>query len=188
MAQFRVKDLMVPLEEYATVPTGSTLMDAMMALEKAQEEFIHNKHRHRGIVITDTEKGVIGKLGQMDVLRALEPKENDDDEIGHLGQFGFSAAFIRNRRKQKRLAAAPLKDLCRTVAKLKVEDFMQTLSEGEIIDEEASLEAAIQQMVVGNHLLSLLVTREQKIVGVLRMTDVFAAVFHAAKECELTPA
>lgn len=188
MAQYRVKDLMVPLEEYATVPAGSTLMDAMMALEKVQGEFIHNKHRHRGIVIIDKEKGVIGKLGQMDVLRALEPRENDDDEIGSLGQFGFSAAFIRNRRKQKRLAATPLKDLCQTVSKLKVEDFMQTLSEGEIIDEEASLEAAIQQMVVGNHLLSLLVTRGQKIVGVLRMTDVFAAVFHAAKECAFTPA
>jgi CBS domain-containing protein len=179
---------MVPLAEYATVPAGSTLMDAMLALEKAQEEFNHNKYRHRGVVIIDREKGVIGKLGQMDVLRALEPKEEDDDEVRKLRQFGFSSDFIRNRRRQKRLAAAPLKDLCRTVSRLKVEDFMQTPTEGEIIDEEASLEVAIQQMVVGNHLLSLLVTRERKIVGVLRMTDVFAAVFHAAKECELSPA
>jgi len=183
-----VKEIMVPLAEYATVPVGSNLLEAMIALEKVQEEFIHNKHRHRGIVIIDKEKGVIGKLGQMDVLRALEPKKDDDDEVESLGQFGFSAAFMRNRRKQKRLAATPIKDLCRTVSKLRVEDFMQTLSEGEIIDEEASLEVAIQQMVVGNHLLSLLVTRGQTIVGVLRMTDVFAAVFHAAKECVLPTA
>ncbi len=64
---------------------------------------------------------------------------------------------------------------------------MQTPSEGEFIDEEASLEVAILQMVMGHHLLSLLVTRGRAIVGVLRMTDVFAAVFHAAKECEISP-
>jgi hypothetical protein len=31
------KDLMVPLDEYATVPEGATLWEAIMALEKAQE-------------------------------------------------------------------------------------------------------------------------------------------------------
>jgi hypothetical protein len=39
--EFCVKELMVPLSEYATVPEGSTLFDAVLALEKAQEEFDH---------------------------------------------------------------------------------------------------------------------------------------------------
>jgi CBS-domain-containing membrane protein len=174
---------MVPLSEYATVLEGSTLFDAVLALERAQEEFDHTKYKHRGVLILDKDKRVIGKLGQLDVLRALEPQNNNMSDISKLGQYGFSSNFIRNLRKQRRLHETPLKDLCSNAAKLKVEDFMQAPSEGEIIDEEASLEIAVLQLVMGLH-LSLLVTRGKRIVGTLRLTDVFAAVFHTMKECE----
>ena len=36
--------------------------------------------------------------------------------------------------------------------------------------------------VIGHH-QSLLITRGDKIEGILRLTDVFAAVFHKMKEC-----
>lgn len=184
MSDFLVKELMVPLSEYATVPEGSSLFDASLALEKAQEEFDHTKYRHRGVLILDKDKRVIGKLGQLDVLRALEPKNDELSDVNELSQYGFSSNFIRNVRKQRRLQASPLKDICSKAAKLKVEDFMQAPSEGEFIDQEASLEIAVLQLVMGHH-LSLLVTRGKKIVGILRLTVVFAAVFHAMKECEI---
>lgn len=184
MSDFRVKELMVPLSEYATVPQGSTLFEAVLALEKAQEEFDHTKYKHRGVLILDKDKRVIGKLGQLDVLRALEPQEADPGEISDLSQYGFSANFVRNVRKQRRLKASPLKDLCSNAFKLKVEDFMQAPSEGEFIDQDASLEIAVLQLVLGLH-ISLLVTRGQEIVGILRLTDVFAAVLHSMKACEL---
>jgi CBS domain-containing protein len=174
---------MVPLTEYATVPEGSTLFDAVMALEKAQEEFDHTKYKHRGVLILDKDKRVIGKLGQLDVLRALEPKDVDPGAINEIGQFGFSSSFVQKLRTQWLLKAAPLKDLCSKASKLKVESFMQTPSEGEFIEQEASLEMAIMQLVMGHH-ISLLVTREKEIIGVLRLTDAFAAVFHTMKECE----
>jgi CBS domain-containing protein len=184
VTDFRVKELMVPLSEYATVPEGSTLFEAVLALEKAQEEFDHTKYKHRGVLILDKKKRVIGKLGQLDVLRALEPKEDNPGEMTELSQFGFSANFLHKLRKQRRLNTAPLKDLCRIATKLKVEDFMQTPSEGEFIDQQASLDMAIMQLVTGHH-ISLLVTRENEIIGILRMTDAFAAVYHTMKECEL---
>jgi len=186
MSEFRVKELIVPLSEYATVPEGSTLFDAVLALEKAQEEFDHTKYKHRGVLILDKKKRVIGKLGQLDVLRALEPKEENPGEMNQLSQFGFSSHFVHKLRKQRRLNTVPLKDLCRTASKLKVEDFMQTPSEGEFIDQEASLDMAVMQLVTGHH-ISLLVTRENEIIGILRMTDAFAAVFHTMKECEKEP-
>ena len=129
-------------------------------------------------------KRVVGKLGQLDVLRALEPKEEDANEINELSQFGFSSNFVHKLRTQRRMTAAPLKDLCSQASQLKVEDFMQTPSEGEFIEQESSLEMAVLQLVMGHH-ISLLVTRNQEIIGILRMTDVFAAVFHTMKECEL---
>ncbi len=175
---------MVPLSEYATVPKGSTLFDAVMALERAQEEFDHTKYRHRGILILDKDKRVVGKLGQLDVLRALDPKDENTGEIDDLTQFGFSANFVHKLRKSRQLKAEPLKDLCGKASKLKVEDFMQTPSEGEFIEEDAFLDMAIMQLVTGSH-SSLLVTRKEEIVGILRKTDAFAAVFHTMKECEI---
>ncbi|CAB1056906.1 hypothetical protein D1BOALGB6SA_1645 [Olavius sp. associated proteobacterium Delta 1] len=184
MSDFLVRDLMVPLSEYATVPEGSTLFDAVLALEKAQEEFDHTKYRHRAVLILDADGWVIGKLGQLDVLRALQPKDDEAEKFSDLGQFGFSSKFVHDMHKQRLMKAMPLKSLCREASKLKVEDFMQAPSEGEFIEQEETLEAAIVQLVMGHH-LSLLATRDNKIVGILRLTDAFAAVFHTMKEGEI---
>jgi CBS-domain-containing membrane protein len=61
-----------------------------------------------------------------------------------------------------------------------VENFMKAPTEGEFVDLEAPLKQAIHQLIVGHH-FSLLVTQERRIVGILRLTDVFAAVFHMMK-------
>jgi hypothetical protein len=146
VSDYLVKELMVPLSEYATVPEGSTLFDAVLALEKAQAEFDHTKYRHRGVLILDRDKRVIGKLGQLDVLRALEPKDEDPDEINELNQFSFSSNFVHKLRKQRRMKATPLKDLCSKASKLRVEDFMQAPSEGEFIEQEAAFAAVFHTM------------------------------------------
>jgi len=56
---YLVKDLMVPLSEYAAVPMGSTLFEAVLALEKAQEEFDHIKYKHRGVIDPGPKKSVL---------------------------------------------------------------------------------------------------------------------------------
>ena len=184
MENYTVKDLMVPLSEYATVREGSTLFEAVQALEKAQEEFDHTKYRHRGVLIMNDKGVVIGKLSHLDALRAIEPQLDDINGIQSLSNFGFSGKFVRNLSNQKRLQAEPLKDLCSRAQQLKVEDFMQATLEGQFIDEGDSLDLAIHQLVFGNH-LSLLVTKKEKIVGILRLADVFAAVFHSMRECTI---
>jgi CBS domain len=175
---------MVPLTEYATVLEGSTLFEAVLALEKAQEDFDHTKYRHRGVLILNKTGQVIGKLSQMDVLRALVPHPEDAWEVTTLRQFAFSSKFILNLQKQRLAGAAPITDICTKAVNLKVEDFMQTLTEGEHVADDASIDAAIYQLLSGSH-LSLLVTQGKAIIGVLRLTDVFAAVFHLMKECEI---
>ena len=183
MKGYLVKDLMVPVSEYATVTKGATLLEAVLALEKAQEEFDHSKYRHRGVLILDSNRQVIGKLSQMDVLRALEPKTEDLEDIKSLSQFGFSDQFVWGLRHQRKHEKGSLMDLCRSTAKIKVEEIMQAFSEGEIIGQDEPLSTAVHQLVLGRH-LSLLVAREKQIIGILRLTDVFAAIFHAMKECE----
>jgi predicted transcriptional regulator len=120
----------------------------------------------------------------MDVLRAIEPRNEKADKIVDISRFGFSEKLIRSMRDKHRLEGSLMENICEVAMELKVEDFMQAPSEGEIVEENTSLDTAIHQLVMGTH-LSLLVTRGEEIVGILRMSDVFAAVFHAMKQCEI---
>ncbi len=158
MKNYSVKDLMVPLSEYATVPKGATLYEAVLALEKAQEDFNHTKYHHRAVLVLDTDKNVIGKLSQLGVLRAIEPKNEQTDKIDDISHFGFSEGFVNTMREQYRLDGAMLGNIGKTAMNVKVEDFMKAPSEGECVEEGSSLEAAIHQLVSGLR-LSLLVTR-----------------------------
>jgi CBS domain-containing protein len=185
MKRYRVKDLMVPISEYAVVSVGSTLSEAMIALEKAQEEYVHTQYSHRAVLVLDNNEQVVGKLSQLDFLRSLEPQDEHIERIKSIGKFGFSSKSIALQQEQYCRTTPPNKDIYAKAAKLRVEDFMQTPSEGEYVNEDTSLEAAVHQLIAGHH-LSLLVTQDKKIVGVLRMSDVFAATFHVMKEVEAT--
>jgi CBS domain-containing protein len=181
---YSVKDLMVPLSEYATVTEDANLYEAVLSLEEAQEKFEdkHTRYRHRGIVILDKDGNVVGKLSQLDVLRALEPKYQEMLQGEGLHRFGFTKKFAKSILEDYHLFANSLDDICRKAGEQNVKEFMYTPTEGEYVSEDASLDVAIHQLIIGHH-QSLLVTRDKKIVGILRLTDVFAAVFHKMKEC-----
>jgi len=181
--EYIVKDLMVPISEYATVPEGSTLYQAVDALEKAQEEFDYTKYRHRAVLVMNKNKRVVGKLSQNDVLRAIIFGNTHVEGLEEAAQFGFSPAFIASVHEQYRPKGRSLNEICSGPANMKVEDFMKTPSAGELIAADASLDKAIFQLSKGNY-LSLMVMQDKDIIGILRMTDVFAAIFHAMRENE----
>ena len=101
MKTIKVADLMVPLSEYATVPDDASLYDAVMALEKSQEKYTytHSQYRHRAILVLDKSKKVIGKISQLDVLRALEPKYGEILEGRGFQGVGFSKKFLKSMLK-----------------------------------------------------------------------------------------
>ncbi len=184
MKSYSVKELMVPLSEYATVTEDATLYDAVLALERAQENFEdkHARYRHRAILVLDKDGHVVGKLSQLDVLKALEPKYQDMIQGHGSHRFGFTKEFMRSLLEDYSLFASPLDDICRQAGEQPVKKFMYTPTAGEYVSDDATLEVAIHQLIMGQH-QSLLVTHGDKIVGILRLTDVFSAVFHKMKEC-----
>lgn len=186
MKTFKIEDLVVPLSEYATVTVGATLEEAMLALEKAQEGFDQTKYRHRAILVLDQAGQVVGKIGQHDALKALEPQYLKMASNSSAAHYGFSVPFLRGLQEQYSLLDGALENICQKASKMKVEDFMSRLTEGEFIDVKATLDQAIHMLVMGRH-QSLLVEKNDRITGVLRLTDVFAAVFHVMKTCALSP-
>ncbi len=184
MENHLVKDFMVPISEYASVTVGTSLIDAVKALEKAQEKYTTSKYQHRAILVLDESGRIIGKISQLRALKAIEPDSQSNSEIEQLKEFNFSDNYVAQLRDLYRSHGKIMsKDSLRDASTKKVEEFMQTPSPGEYVSENCSLDTAIHRLVAGTH-LSLLVTRNEKIVGILRISDVFAAVFHKMSELE----
>lgn len=183
MNTYTVKELMVPISEYATVKEGATLYEAVLALEKAQADYDHTKYRHRAVLVLGKENRVVGKLSHMDVLDAVQAQTIADSgfTFDELSDFGFSIQFASSLLNQGPLSGISLEDLCKSAAKQRVEDYMQSPTAGEYVSPEASLELAIRQMVTGLHLSLLVAEADKKIVGILRLSDAFAAIFHVMK-------
>lgn len=179
MKKIAIKELMVSLEEYATVPEDATLSDGIVALELAQQAFDHTKYRHRAILVLDKTKRPIGKISQIDALKALEPKYKEIQGKDTKSAFRhFSRMFLNSMIEHHGLFDGTLDDLRKRAARIRVRDFMHTLSADECLDENATLDEAIHILIM-SHQQSLLVTRNSEIVGILRLTDVFSAVFHS---------
>ncbi len=177
---------MIPISEYATVLEEGTLLDAVSALKETQEEHCRTRDKHRAVIVFDKGGKVVGKLSQHDVIEALEPNYKKLKKTGSdaLHRFGLSDVYIDSAMKEYGLWSKPFSNLCEKAINQRVKNVMYTLSEGEFIEENDTMDKAIHQLIVGRH-HSLLVTvaGSREIAGVLRLTDVFELVSDALTEC-----
>ncbi len=176
---------MVPLAEYATVSEDAALYEAVLALEETQQKFDQRYYKHRAILVFDKDDQIVGKLSQLDVIRGLEPRYEKIGDLKTISRFGFSSEFIRSMLKNYGLWEKPMDDICRKAGQMKVKDIMYTPTEGEYVQEDATLDEAIHQLVIGHHQSLLVITKEKEIIGILRLTDVFKQICDIIKTCQL---
>ncbi|MBW1724965.1 MAG: CBS domain-containing protein [Deltaproteobacteria bacterium] len=179
-----VKDLMIPISEYETIPIESNLYEAALALDKAQKTYEQGMYPHRILLISDEKGEIVGKISQLDILRALEPKGQQIHDSKTLSRFGVSSQYLKPMLNQCGFWDKPLIDICRSASRLKVKMLVCAPAEGEYVPEDASLSEAIHQLALEHH-QSLLVIRGKKIVGILRQTDLFKEVVQTLAVCEL---
>jgi CBS domain-containing protein len=179
-----VKDLMTPISEYETISIEADLYEAALALDKVRKDYEQGIYPHKILLISDEKGEIIGKISQLDVLRALEPKGKQIGDSKTLSRFGVSAKYLRPMLNQCEFWDKPLIDICRGAGRLKVQILVCAPAEGEYVPEDASLSEAIHQLALEHH-QSLLVTRGKKIVGILRQTDMFKEVVQTLSVCEL---
>ncbi len=186
MKESKVKDLMVLLSEYTVIPEDATIFEAVLALEKTQRLFNQNNYQSRAILVKDSTGNIVGKLDQLDVLRALEPKYAEiKSEMTGSAKYGFSKQFLLSIIENYQMFDKPLDDICKKAGMEKAGTYMHQLTDGEYISENGSLDQAIHMLILGNH-QSLLVTQKKEIIGILRLTDVFAHVLDNMKKCDYT--
>ena len=179
-----VKDLMIPLSEYATVSDDATLSDAVVALKKSQADFDQAKYRHRAILIIDSDQQIVGKVNFHGILKALEPKYEDMFSDTGPMHMGFTRKYQKAIFESMKLWQDPLDKICEKAAQIKVKTFMVTPKESEMIEPDSPLSEAIHQLVTGHH-QSLLVTKGKRVVGVLRLTDAVEVVIDAILACNV---
>lgn len=184
MKTYKVKELMIPLNEYATVSEDANLLEAVMALDRAQSGFDNKGYRHRAVLVLDHSGHILGKVSQHDILIALELnyKIIEEKDKGALSRFGLSDMFIKYAMNEYNLWNKPLEHLCRKAVQRNVKEFMYTPMEGEFIDINDKLDNAVHKLIIGKH-HSLLVTEKGKIAGVLRLSDAFRKITDELKQC-----
>lgn len=178
-----VKDLMVPLSDYATVSEDATLNEAVAALKQSQAQFDQQKYRHRAVLVLDADKRPVGKVDIHGILRALEPKYDDMFSDTNPIHMGFTRKYQKAIFESMKLWQDPMDQLCEKASRIKISSFMATPVDSEMIEPEASLGQAIHQLVLGDF-QSLLVIKDKQVVGILRLTDVFEFINDAILECK----
>ena len=184
MKKTEIKELIIPLSEYATVGEDAYLNEAVAELEMTHAKSENNLYPHRSVVILAPNGDVEGVLTYLDVLQALEPKYLEIGNISSLSRFGLSHEYLKSMVDTHNLFEEPLDHICQKASQLKVKDFIHPPSEAEFIDEGATLNELIHQFVVG-HYPSILATRNGKVIGVLRLADVFHEISAQIQSCAI---
>ena len=181
----QIKELMVPISDYATIHENATMEEAIKALESEKRQYKDGPYRHQSIVVIDDNHHVVGRLSQVDIMRALEPRyrELDKSDQRWISQTFLSKKVLVALRESFNLWEQPLEELCKAISHEKVKDYMQKPTEGEIVSETDTFNIACHRIVMGRH-HSLLVTQGKKIVGILRSTDLFNSLYDMMAACK----
>jgi len=179
MENILVKDIMIPINEYAVVPHHATLYDAIIALEESRDKIPRGSDPHRAVLVIDDSGKVIGKLGHLAFLKALEPKYRDLGDLSTFSKAELSPEFIKTIRTERRFWQGSFPDIYNRAMSVLVKDVMHPADA--CINENEPLTEAIHESIMWQS-LSILVTKESEIIGILRLSDVYAVVAKHLKD------
>lgn len=180
MKDKKVKEIMIPLSDYATVSEDDTLETAIRELKAAQKDTKHI-HKHRAVLAYDKDGNITGKISFACILHALEPKyrqlehHSNSNALG-LSRFGLDDEYLNSLVENYSLWDETLDELVKKASKLKIKEIMYSLSDGEYVDEDVPVSEAIHQFILGCR-QSLLVVKNEKVVGILRLPELFNLVY-----------
>lgn len=168
----KVKDLMIPFSQCATVAQDASLHEAVLALETTRLRSDRFDYRPRVLLVYDHDYRIVGTLRQHEVVRSLESRYKNMAELVEEAGRPLTSDSALSIMRSRRMWREPLSEMCRKASQIRVRDIMSVPGEGESISEEAPLQEAIHLLVLGNH-LSLMVNGQKGFVGIIRLSDVF---------------
>ncbi|MEZ5360100.1 MAG: CBS domain-containing protein [Candidatus Zixiibacteriota bacterium] len=168
-----VKDLMVPLSDYVIVSENDTVETALKTLRESHLKMPPDLYYHRAVLVKNDAGDIVGKVGYLGFLAALEPTIKNLDEMKALAGSGITSNDIGKDMRSLGFAKGPFPLIKKRASMTIMKDVMVEFCE--CIDEECSLIEAMHRMVSMN-VLSLLTTKDRHITGIIRMSDLFEAI------------
>lgn len=145
---------MIPVEDYSSVSVNNTVKEAIAILKKSFCNLDTGEcHGHRSVLVFDSENKLVGMLNFRALLLAIEPRFLKYDG----GPSLFKEGFFTERAKEE--------------AEKKVKDVMQPIELIMIGDDDAILKAV--HLMLKHKLGTLPVTRDGKVVGMVRINELF---------------
>lgn len=174
MKEKKVRDIMIPIENYATVRPDATLREAVMILRKSHCELdreICTEAGPRTIFVIEDDK-LVGIIDFKQILKVIIPEiagsisdklrplgvsmAFGEDDAGHLDE--VSVSFLTRIKKN---------------AEVEIKNIMLKVK-GTIMADSDLLDAL--KLLFKNKITKIPVYEKEKLVGVVRDTDLFLAV------------
>ncbi len=181
MNNLKVSDLMIPVVEYSRVKEDTSVHSAMLELVK-ESEVKNLSHPHRDLLVEDANGQVVGMVTMLDIFKHMEPsyfKLLSKNPSGFLDK-----SYVQKVFKDFNLWSEPLKSLCHRIGGIKVKDIMHSPEQAEIVAEDDNLDKPLHAYILGVQ-QPILVRKEGRITGVLRLGDVFEKVRDSILACEI---
>ena len=178
MKTIYVKEIMIAIGNYVTVKKTDDLVGVMQALEDARQS---SAHAHRDAIVVDDQGAFIGKVTMIDIFRALEP--NFKKLMSSNAEGTLTSHFVMNAVKELNLWLEPEKGICERGSQKQVGEVMHVPEKVEYLQENDTLEKAMNLYVMGVH-QPLVVKSGETVTGILRFGDVFEVVRKTLLSCE----
>ncbi|MCP4685448.1 MAG: CBS domain-containing protein [bacterium] len=172
-------DLLVPLEEYPIVDCSATVLDAVIRLDEARRKTGVGRQPYQAVLVADKEGKIVGKLGQLALLKALDPRSRIADDQDALARAGVSDNIMETAFGHARSFQVGLSEMCAGTSALPVQSVMDPF--GERIDIGTPIHEVIHQMLERRN-LSFLVTKDGRPVGLIRLSDLCDEVMRQMRQ------
>ena len=160
----KVREVMIPIDEYTKIYIDQNVKDAIMALKKsfllkiATSKIMETGHR--SILVMDSQDEVQGILSINDLLKAMMPAYLNAPKPSTADSVQYSPMFWKG------MFTRAVRDL----VKVKVHEIM-SIAPLTIADDSNLMEAAY--MIITNKVRRLLVVKSGEVIGIIREQDLF---------------
>ncbi|MGD8362028.1 MAG: CBS domain-containing protein [Gemmatimonadota bacterium] len=173
-AMKRLRELMIPLEEYPWVRIDDTLGHAVRVIEAARLEVGQRASLPRVLLVFDHDDDLVGIVRRRDILRGLEPSLLVDQPLEYRAKLFEVAADPHLAELSSELSKEVTLDRVvkglRDQANRPVEDVLRPIPASLGPDDQVM--KAVYDMVSLNQSL-IPVVEDDKVIGVVRSVDVF---------------
>ncbi|MCD6161009.1 MAG: CBS domain-containing protein [candidate division Zixibacteria bacterium] len=163
--------IMIPIEKYPHIQHNYTLLQAIIEFEKASLEVFGRKSLPRVLLVFDEKYQILGLVRRRDIFRGLEPEFLQNKPLNYQN-------ILPDMEIDPNLAEisfAGIDHKMKETAQRPVSDVMIPIAATVDVDDHIS---KIMYLMVSKNLALLPVTKDGKVVGVVRSVGVF---YHVAK-------